>query len=206
MDKKIVIIDYGSGNLRSIDNAFKKIGADVIVSSDIDVIGSADALILPGVGAFGSAMGNIKEYKEAIYAHIEAGRPLLGICLGLQMLFEESEENLGIKGLGVFKGCVRRFNLPDKYKIPQMGWNQIQINDTDENNIELLKNSDDKYMYFVHSYYIDPEDKNIITAYTDYGMKVPVAVGVGNVQALQFHPEKSAEDGLEILRRWINTI
>ncbi|MCI5866826.1 MAG: imidazole glycerol phosphate synthase subunit HisH [Methanosphaera sp.] len=199
-------MDYGSGNIRSIHNGFKKIGADTVVSSDKKTIADADAIILPGVGAFGAVMNNLIEYKDIVLDHIADDKPLLGICLGLHMLFSESEETENIEGLNIFKGSVKRFDLPADYKIPHMGWNQIRVNDTESNNCELLRGCDDKYMYFVHSYYIDPEDKDLITAYTNYGHDVPVAIGRGNVHALQFHPEKSGANGLEILRRFVNLI
>lgn len=200
------MLDYGSGNLRSIYNGFKKIGSDVSITSDKDMIRDADALILPGVGAFGAVMENLINYKDLIYDHIHDDKPLLGICLGLQMLFTGSEETPDVKGLDIFKGEAKRFKLPDEYKIPHMGWNQITVNQTDKNNTSLLTDADNKYMYFVHSYYIEPEDPSIITAYTDYGIKVPVAIGKNNIHALQFHPEKSGENGLNILRKFVNTI
>ena len=202
----ITIIDYGSGNIRSIYNAFKKLNVEVSVSSDKNELKDSDALILPGVGAFGAVMNNLIDYKEIVLEHITQDKPLLGICLGLHMLFSNSQESPGVDGLDIFYGTIEKFNLPPEYKIPHMGWNTITLNKTESNNTDILKESDNKYMYFVHSYYINPEDKDIITAYADYGGKIPVAIGKNNIHALQFHPEKSGKAGLNILQRFVNTI
>ena len=202
----ITILDYGSGNILSIYNGFKKIGTKVNVSDDKKVLKDSDAIILPGVGAYGAVMNNLVDYKDLIYEHIDSGKPLLGICLGLQVLFTNSEESPNVEGLNIFEGSVRRFSLPQEYKIPHMGWNKIKVNSTSSNNSTLLENVDDEYMYFVHSYYIEPEDKDLITAYCDYGMNVPVAIGKDNIHALQFHPEKSGQAGLEILRNFVDII
>lgn len=202
----ITILDYGSGNILSIYNGFKKIGVDVNVSDDKKVIDDSDAIILPGVGAYGAVMNNLDNYRELIYEHVENDRPLLGICLGLQVLFTSSEESPDVNGLNIFKGSVKRFELPDEFKIPHMGWNQIRVNDTPTNDTTLLDNVDGEYMYFVHSYYIQPEDKNLITSTCDYGMDVPVSIGRDNIHALQFHPEKSGKAGLEILKNFVDII
>jgi len=202
----ITIIDYGSGNILSIYNGFKKIGVEVTVSDDKKVIADSDAIILPGVGAYGAVMNNLIDYKDIVCDHINDDKALLGICLGLQMLFTTSQESPEVKGLDIFKGSVERFNLPHEYKIPHMGWNQITVNKTSSNNTSLLEDVDNEYMYFVHSYYIKPEDESIITAYTDYGMKVPVAIGKDNINALQFHPEKSGKAGLNILKNFVESI
>ncbi|MBE6487797.1 MAG: imidazole glycerol phosphate synthase subunit HisH [Methanosphaera stadtmanae] len=202
----MTIIDYGSGNILSIYNGFKKIGVEVTVSDDKKVIADSDAIILPGVGAYGAVMNNLIDYKDIVCDHINDDKALLGICLGLQMLFTTSQESPEVKGLDIFKGSVERFNLPHEYKIPHMGWNQITVNKTNSNNTSLLEDVDNEYMYFVHSYYIKPEDESIITAYTDYGMKVPVAIGKDNINALQFHPEKSGKAGLNILKNFVESI
>lgn len=202
----ITIIDYGSGNIRSIYNAFKQLNVEAGVSSDKNELKNSDALILPGVGAFGAVMNNLMDYKEIISEHISQDKPLLGICLGLHMLFSNSQESLGVNGLDIFHGTIEKFNLPREYKIPHMGWNTITLNKTESNNTSILQESDNKYMYFVHSYYINPEDRGIITAYADYGGKIPVAIGKDNIHALQFHPEKSGKAGLNILQRFVNTI
>ena len=140
---------------------------NVKVSSDKDVLTDAEALIIPGVGSFGVAMNNISPFADIIKDHVDSDKPLLGICLGLQVLFESSEETIDAPGLGLLKGDVKRFNLDSNFKIPHMGWNQIKINDTSDNNLSILEGADNEYMYFVHSYYINPTDKEYITAYTD---------------------------------------
>jgi glutamine amidotransferase len=138
--------------------------------------------------------------------HVNDDKPLLGICLGLQLLFESSEETPDVEGLKLFEGVSKRFNLDNTFKIPHMGWNQITVNDADLNNTSILEGCDGEYMYFVHSYYINPLNEDYITAYTDYGMNVPVAVGKDNLFALQFHPEKSGKKGLSILENFVNQI
>ena len=179
---------------------------DANISNDTELLKEADALVLPGVGAFGAAMNHISTYKDIIYNHIDEGKAFLGICLGLQLLFTESDESPNTKGLDIFKGRVKRFNLPDTYKIPHMGWNQISVKESDINNTSILQEADNEYMYFVHSYYIEPENKDIVTAYTNYHEDIPVAIGKDNVFALQFHPEKSGKAGLEILKRFVEEI
>ena len=196
----IVIINYGTGNLKSIKNGFSKIGEEAVISDDIYDMEKADALILPGVGAFGSAMVHLKNYKDLIHDHINAGKPFLGVCLGQQILFSESEESEGVKGLDVLKGEVLR--LPDGLKIPHMGWNNLEI----KNKCSLLEGISNDYMYFVHSYYVKPEDEDIIAATTNYGIDVPAAICNENIFATQFHPEKSGEIGLNILKNFVNNI
>lgn len=196
----IVIINYGTGNLKSIKNGLLKAGTEAVISSDINEMGKADALILPGVGAFGNAMEKLQNFKDTIYDHINAGKPFLGVCLGQQILFTESEESKGVKGLDIIKGRVLR--LPEGLKIPHMGWNNLEI----KKDCNLLEGINDDYMYFVHSYYVKPEDENIIAATTNYGIDVPAAICKDNVFATQFHPEKSGEKGLKILKNFIELI
>lgn len=201
----ITIIDYGSGNLKSIKNGFSKIGADAVISSSTKEIEDAEALVLPGVGAFGTAMGNIHEYEKSIKEHVDDGKPFLGVCLGLQILFGSSEESPGVEGLGIFKGKVLHF--PDTLgenglKIPQMGWNQLEI----VKPCQLLKGVGRDYMYFVHSYYVQPEDEKIIAATVNYGIDVPAVVCNKNVFATQFHPEKSGEEGIQILKNFVDMV
>jgi glutamine amidotransferase len=201
----ITIIDYGSGNLKSIKNGFKKINAEVIVSSSLKEINDAEALVLPGVGAFGTAMENLDKYKDSITNHVDLNKPFLGICLGLQVLFTSSEETPDIQGLDIFKGEVLYF--PDSLKlqglkIPQMGWNQLEI----RNKCPILEGINDDFMYFVHSFYVNPDEKDIIAATVNYGIDVPAVVCRENIFATQFHPEKSGEKGLQILENFVKLI
>ncbi len=196
----LIIIDYGSGNLKSIKNGFSKIGKDAIISDDPYKMENAEVLVLPGVGAFGNAMKQLENYKGLIHDHINAGKPFLGVCLGQQILFSYSEESEGIKGLDILKGDVVR--LPDGLKIPHMGWNNLKI----KNKCHLFEGMDDEYMYFVHSYYVKPEDESVIAATTHYGIDIPAAICKDNIYATQFHPEKSGEAGLNILRNFIKNI
>ncbi len=196
----IAVIDYGAGNLMSVKNALDFIGAENKITGDADEIPAADKVILPGVGAFGSAMESLNErgLTDAVRAFAKSGKPLLGICLGLQLMFEESGESPDAAGLGVFKG--KSVKIPDRgLKIPHMGWNSI----TAAKESKILKNlGENPFLYFVHSYYIKPEDEGIVSAYTEYGERLAVAVEDKNVFALQFHPEKSGETGLKILRNF----
>jgi imidazole glycerol-phosphate synthase subunit HisH len=201
----ITIIDYGSGNLKSIKNGFSKIGVKTVVSHDIPEMENADALVLPGVGAFGNAMEKLKGYEEVIKAHINGGKPFLGVCLGLQVLFTESEESPGLKGLEIFEGEVLHFPesvTAQGMKIPHMGWNKLKI----RNECPILEGVGPEYMYFVHSYYVKPTDESVIAATVDYGVDVPAVVCRGNVFATQFHPEKSGEIGLKILKNFVDLV
>jgi len=193
----IAIIDYGMGNLFSVEKAFVKLGAQVVVTSSPEVILSADKVVLPGVGAFGDCMSNLVEYGlvDVIHEVIGRGTPFLGICLGLQMLFDGSEETPGIKGLGIFPGMVRKIVAPD-FKIPHMGWNSLKFASDSQ---LFAPMSAETYVYFVHSYHAVPDDEGLITAVVDYGGPVTAAIGRGNVQAVQFHPEKSGTVGLAML-------
>ncbi len=202
----ITIIDYGSGNLKSIRNGFSHIGVEVNVSHDIYALDKADALVLPGVGAFGNAMMNLQPYKQVIIEHINDGKPFLGICLGLQVLFTKSQESEGVKGLNIFEGEVMRFDESLKQqgkKIPHMGWNNLQIK---KNECNILNGIGNEYMYFVHSYYVHPEDDDIVAATVNYGVEVPAVVYQDHAYATQFHPEKSGELGLRILNNFVETI
>jgi len=196
----IAIIDYGTGNLKSIKNGFLKVGVDSTITRDPYEIEKADALILPGVGAFGRAMKCLEDYKGLIYDFINTGKPFLGVCLGLQLLFTKSQEDEGVNGLDIFKGEV--IKLPEGLKIPHMGWNNLKI----ETDCPIFKGISNDYMYFVHSYYVKPEDESIIAATTEYGIDITAAVCKDNVFATQFHPEKSGEKGLNILKNFVKEI
>jgi glutamine amidotransferase len=193
----IAIIDYGMGNLRSVEKGFLKVGADVKVTNRPDDVVKADGVVLPGVGAFKDCMSELTNLKlvDALVDAIKKGKPYLGICLGLQVLFSESEEFGRCRGLDIFRGKVVRFQNGD-LKIPQMGWNQLNI----KNNNPLFNGIPDKsYFYFVHSYYVAPEDEKIIATTTDYGVEFTSSVQVDNIYAVQFHPEKSQTLGLRLL-------
>lgn len=193
----IAIIDYGMGNLYSVHKAFVKLGAETVITSDASVIETAEKVILPGVGAFGDCMKNLNKYKlvDVIQHVIQRGTPFLGICLGLQLLFDGSEEDPEVSGLKIFPGMVRKINAPG-YKIPHMGWNSLDLRKESHLFCNLPAGS---YVYFVHSYHAVPADDSIITAVTNYGGNVTAAIGYRNVQAVQFHPEKSSSVGLKIL-------
>ena len=194
----ITIIDYKSGNLRSISNGFKKIGCDVEITSDIERVANADYLVLPGVGAFGQAMSNLKPFQDVIYEHINDDKPFLGICLGQQILMSSSEEAEGVKGLNLFKGkCVK---LPEGRKIPHMGWNKLNVTKKSP----ILEGVDKKFFYFVHSYHVIPEEEEIIAGTCDYGIDVVASLSCNNLFSTQFHPEKSGKQGLKILKNFIN--
>lgn len=192
----IAIIDYGAGNLRNVSNAFDHLGIENTVTSDASLIRSADRVVLPGVGAFGDCVKTLlsKRLDRVIEDVISEGKPFLGICVGMQMLFEESEESPSVPGLGILKGKIRRIPETGSIKIPHMGWNNIRCRG------RLFEGlSENPYMYFVHSYYLDAEDKSIVSARTFYGTEIEAAVEKGNLFATQFHPEKSSSEGLKIL-------
>lgn len=193
----IAIIDYGMGNLYSVEKAFVKLGAEVVVTSQPEVIDKADKVVLPGVGAFGDCMHNLEQYGlvDVIHKVVDKGIPFLGICLGLQLLFDGSEEDPGVQGLGIFPGMVRKIIAPE-LKIPHMGWNSLEFQSSSPLFAGLPAQS---YVYFVHSYHAVPDDAALITAVTNYGSAVTAAIGRDNVQAVQFHPEKSSSVGMEIL-------
>ena len=199
----IAIIDYGAGNLRSVQKACEYNGATAGVTADKDKIKSASRVILPGVGAFGDCMESIKknDLLDCIRNVCESGTPFLGICLGLQLLFENSEESPNADGLSIFKGKNIKIPKKDGLKIPHMGWNSLHI----EKNSPLFKGIDDgSFVYFVHSFYMCPEDKSIISATCNYSENLPVALWSGNINAVQFHPEKSGSTGLKMLKNFID--
>ncbi len=196
----IAIIDYGMGNLRSIHNALTKVGGDPVIVSDSRDLSGADGIAIPGVGSFGDAMRNLTPFADSLFDSVDSGTPLLGICIGMQVLFDRSEES-DSEGFGLLKGDVVR--LPEGVKIPQMGWNELTIHrDTD-----LLAGIDDgDFFYFVHSYYCVPEDSGIIAATTDYGVDLACVVSKENVHAVQFHPEKSSKKGLRLLENFVEMV
>lgn len=200
----IAIVDYGMGNLHNVQKAFEYLGLEARITSDPAVVRSARGVVLPGVGAFGKAMENLRSLglDEAVVRAIEAGRPFLGICLGLQLLFDESEERFGPeeplpRGLGVIPGKVRR--LPPGNKVPQIGWNRLRI----ARPARLYEDvPDGAFAYFVHSYYVDPENPRVTATTTDYGIEFVSSIERENVMAVQFHPEKSGGVGLQLLRNF----
>lgn len=197
----IAIIDYGRGNLYSVQKAFTKLGAQAIVTSDAGQIAAADKVVLPGVGAFGDCMNNLRSYglEAVIHQVVDRGTPFLGICLGLQLLFDGSEEDLGVAGLGIIPGMVRKIET-NGLKIPHMGWNNLTYKAASSLFLDL---PDNPYVYFVHSFHAVPADEQVITAVTAYGQEVTAAVGRANVQAVQFHPEKSSAVGMQMLKNWL---
>ena len=206
----IAVIDYGMGNLRSVQKALEAVGAKVVVTHDPEVILKADSVVLPGVGAFKDCMDNLKQLKlvDPILRFIEDGKPFLGICLGLQVLFDESEEYGPVAGLGILPGKVVKF--PDgssetkngrPIKIPHMGWNKVEIKKKDP---LFGKVSAAPYFYFVHSYYVVPEDQNMVATVTNYGVEFVSGIQYKNIYAFQFHPEKSQTTGLSLLERFSN--
>ena len=199
----IAIIDYDAGNLRSVEKALQALGEETVITRDREEILAADRVILPGVGAFGDAMEKLHQYGlvEIIRQVVQNGTPFLGICLGLQLLFEESEESQGVPGLGILKGKIRRIPNTPGLKIPHMGWNSLILRP----GTRLFSGlGEDPYVYFVHSYYLEAADPEIVAASADYGVVIHAAVESGNVFACQFHPEKSSDTGLQILKNFIS--
>lgn len=197
----IAIIDYGMGNLRSVEKAFQHVGHDAFIARRPEDVLRASHVVLPGVGGFPECMKNLERagMTGAVYQSIESGRPFLGICLGLQLLFTESEEFGTHKGLNILEGRVVRFRLTSEFKVPHMGWNQIRI----KKDAALLRGiADNSFVYFVHSYHVVPSDKGIISTFSDYGGEFVSSVWRGNIFACQFHPEKSQETGLRILKNF----
>jgi glutamine amidotransferase len=201
----VAVVDYGINNLRSATRGLERAGAAVSVVTDPDALADADGIVLPGVGAFGDGMENAGPFRGALVEAAEAGRPVFGICLGMQMLLTSSEEaeregQGDVEGLGLIPGRNVRFR--DAPKVPHMGWNDLQV----ERDHPLVAGVDGEYAYFVHSYYADPEDPDAVVATTDHGTRFPAVVAneAGNVFGTQFHPEKSGETGLRVLRNFVD--
>jgi glutamine amidotransferase len=198
----IAIIDYDAGNIKSVEKAVQFLGEEAVVSRDRDEILSADKVILPGVGAFGDAMEKLKSYNliNTIYDVADNGTPFLGICLGLQLLFKDSDETKGVAGLGILDGSILKIPEASGLKIPHIGWNSLNLS----GNGRLFKDiPEESYVYFVHSYYLKATDKNIVKATTEYGTHIHASVEKDNIFACQFHPEKSGDTGLKILKNFI---
>ena len=198
----VAIIDYGAGNIKSVENAVRYLGHEAVLTRDRNLILSADHVILPGVGAFGDAMGRLKKYglDEVLREVVRREIPLLGICLGLQLLFESSEESPGAEGLGILGGHILRIPDGEDRKVPQIGWNDLTYPVPGRLFRGIPEGS---YVYFVHSFYLRAEDPAIVTARTQYGVSIDAAVESGNVFACQFHPEKSEAVGMKILRNFL---
>lgn len=201
----IAIIDYGAGNIQSVKKALNYIGCDTFITNDKTKISNADGVILPGVGSFGDTMDSINSYglKDSIIEYTKSGKPFLGICLGLQLLFPKSDESPDKDGLGIFDGDVNKIPSDTGLKIPHIGWNSLDIKKQDGLFKGIGKNP---YVYFVHSYFLDAKDKNIVSAQTEYGVKIDAAIENNNVFAVQFHPEKSGETGLKILKNFADIV
>ena len=199
----IAIVDYGVGNLNSVQNALKSINVPSIISSNADEITKCRSIIVPGVGAFPDAMKNMHEtgIDKVVIAAAKKGKPILGICLGMQLFFEESDEVKQCSGLGLLKGNVTKLEGP--IKIPHMGWNSLCF----ENYSPLLKGiPENKYVYFVHSYYVENCEESIINAYSMYEKKIPAIVSKGNIFGMQFHPEKSGDFGMRLLKNFVEVV
>ncbi len=198
----IAIIDYDAGNIKSVEKAMEFLGQEAVITRDAEVLLRADKVILPGVGAFGDAMEKIRHYDlETVIQKIVAKKtPFLGICLGLQLLFEESEETPGVKGLGLLEGKIVKIPVKEGLKIPHMGWNSLHL----QNQGRLFRGiKENSYVYFVHSYYLQAKDVKIVTATTEYGVDIHASVEKDNIFACQFHPEKSSDVGIQILKNFI---
>lgn len=198
----VAVIDYDAGNIKSVEKALVHLGADVVVTREPEKILNADKVILPGVGAFGDAMEKINGYglEPVIYEVVDKGTPFLGICLGLQLMFERSDEAPSVKGLSLLKGEILKIPVGEYVKIPHMGWNSLHF----MNNGRLFRGIEEgAYVYFVHSYYLKAEDENIVTAVTEYNTCIHASVEKDNIFACQFHPEKSGEWGLKILDNFL---
>jgi glutamine amidotransferase len=198
----VTIIDYGSGNLRSVQKALERVGVEARITDDPNVVAESDRIVLPGVGAFGDAIRALRDrgLVEPILAHVRADRPFLGICMGLQLLFESGSEGGHHEGLGILSGEVTRFELPRGMKIPHMGWNQVSWR---TGSAEQTVGREGDHFYFVHSYVARPRDEAVIAATSDYGGPFCAAVARGRLFATQFHPEKSQAAGIDLLRSFM---
>ena len=198
----VAIIDYDAGNIKSVEKAIESFGEEVIITRNKEELLAADKVILPGVGAFGDAMEKLRSYglESVIHEIVKKGTPFLGICLGLQLLFESSDETPGVKGLGLIKGKIVKIPDDQGLKVPHIGWNSLKF----PNKGKLYQGIvEDSYVYFVHSYYLQAEDENIVVATTDYATHIHASVEKDNIYACQFHPEKSSKVGLQILKNFI---
>ena len=207
MKPSIAVIDYGLGNVRSVSKALALAGGDARVSSEIKQIENADGIVLPGVGAFGKGMDNLEKAGliPIIRSRIEAGKPFLGICLGLQMLFSVSEEHGSSRGMDIIKGEVKLFK--NDLKIPHMGWNRVKFKNRQEGGGGIFEGiSDGSYFYFVHSYYCQASEEKIIRGSTDYGINFTSVIEDKNIFGVQFHPEKSGENGLKLLKNFVDIV
>jgi imidazole glycerol-phosphate synthase subunit HisH len=204
----IGIIDYGMGNLFSVSKALERLNVPYFISDESEKLMNANGLILPGVGSFRDAMLRLNEsgLSELIKQYVEAGKPFLGICLGMQLLFEESEENGFTRGLGLLSGQVVRFsgksNDGINYKVPHMGWNKL----TFKRSSSILNKISESHVYFVHSYYVKTDDKDILIASSDYHIEVPAVVGNQNILGMQFHPEKSSKLGMQLFKNFVDLV
>lgn len=197
----IAIVDYQMGNLRSVQKGFEKVGHPAVITSDPEQLAKADRIVLPGVGAFADAIAEIRrrDLVEPIKSHIAADKPFLGICLGLQLLFDVSYEDGEHEGLGVLAGDVRRFEVPPEFKVPHMGWNQAIF----RQRAPLFDGvAEETHFYFVHSYYVAPTDPSVVAIEADYAGPFCAAIRRGNLYATQFHPEKSQSNGLHLLKNF----
>ena len=199
----IAVIDYDAGNMLSVKKALEHLGREPVITRDANTLANADKIILPGVGAFGDAMKKLEGYGlvEVIKDEIKKGKPFLGICLGLQLLYEESDESPDIKGIGVLKGKIKRIPMGEYKKIPHMGWNSLDYPNTGKLFAGINEGS---YVYFVHSYYLEAADRKTVTATCSYNVQIDASIEADNVFACQFHPEKSGDTGLHILENFIN--
>jgi len=196
---QVAVIDYGVGNLRSVEKAFAATGCEAVVSGDERVLRGADKLVLPGVGAFGACMKALSErgFDQLVRERVEEGTPLLGVCVGMQLLFEESDEFGATPGLGLLQGRVRRFD--DELVVPHVGWNRVTAR---QSHALFSAVAQDAFFYFVHSYYCEPKDQSVVAGETEYGVRYASVVAKANICGVQFHPEKSQEAGLQLLKNF----